>query len=56
LVAGDLLPIDSFQIAAASAASAHPADIWLSLSTREQSAAIYRELRKLDAAYAVQRV
>jgi hypothetical protein len=56
LVAGDLLPIDSFQIAAASAASAYPADVWLSLSTREQSAAIYRELRKLDAAYAVQRV
>jgi hypothetical protein len=52
LVAGNLVPVDSFQIAAASAASAYPADVWLSLSAREQSAAIYREMRKLDAAYA----
>ena len=51
-VAGDLAPIDSFQIAAAWAASAYPADVWLSLSTAEQSAAIYREMRKLDMAYA----
>jgi hypothetical protein len=52
LVGGNLVPVDSFQIAAASAASACPDDVWLSLSTREQSAAIYRELRKLDEAYA----
>jgi hypothetical protein len=50
--AGNLVPVDSFQIAAASAASAYPADVWLSLSTRELSAAIYREMRKLDVAYA----
>jgi hypothetical protein len=52
LVAGNLVPVDSFQIAAASAASAYPADVWLSLSIREQSADIYREMRKLDVAYA----
>ena len=51
-VAGDLVPIDSFQTAAAWAASAYPADVWLSLSTREQSTAIYLEMRKLDEAYA----
>ena len=51
-VAGNLVPVDRFQIAAAWAASAYPADVWLSLSTREQSAAIYREMRKLDEAYA----
>ena len=50
--AGNLVPVDSFQIAAASAASAYPADVWLSLTAREQSAAIYREMRKLDVAYA----
>jgi hypothetical protein len=55
LVAGDLAPIDSFQIAAAWAASAYPADVWLRLSASERSAAIYRELRKLDAAYTVLR-
>jgi hypothetical protein len=52
LAGGNLVPVDSFQIAAASAASVYPADVWLSLSTREQSAAIYREMRKLDVAYA----
>jgi hypothetical protein len=49
-VASDLVPIDSFQIAAAWAASAYPTDVWLRLSATERSAAIYRELRKLDAA------
>jgi hypothetical protein len=52
LVAGNLVPVDSFQIAAASAASAYPADVWISMSVREQSADIYREMRKLDVAYA----
>jgi hypothetical protein len=51
-VAGNLVPVDRFQIAAAWAASAYPADVWLSLSTREQSTAIDREMRKLNAAYA----
>jgi hypothetical protein len=50
--ASNLVPVDSFQIAAASAASAYPADVWLSLSAREISAAIYREMRRLDLAYA----
>jgi hypothetical protein len=54
-VAGDLAPIDSFQIAAAWVASAYPADIWLSLSATDQSAAICRELRKLGAAHAARR-
>jgi hypothetical protein len=54
-VAGNLVPLDSFQVAAAWASSAYPADVWLSLSTREQSAAIYREMRKLDVAYAALR-
>jgi hypothetical protein len=40
---------DNFQIAAARAASSYPADVWLMLSPSEQTAAIYRELRKLDA-------
>jgi hypothetical protein len=52
LVAGNLVPVDSFQIAAVSAASAYPADVWISMSVREQSADIYREMRKLDVAYA----
>jgi hypothetical protein len=52
LVAGNLVPVDSFRIAAAWAASAYPADVWLSLSATEQSAAIYHEMRKLDMAYA----
>jgi hypothetical protein len=52
LVAGNLVPVDSFQVSAAWAASAYPADVWLSLSAAKQSAAIYREMRKLDMAYA----
>jgi hypothetical protein len=52
LIAGDLVPIDRFQIVAAWAASAYPADVWLRLGPTERSAAIYRELRKLDATYA----
>ena len=40
---------NSFQIAAARAAASYPDDVWFSLSATEQSAAIYRELRKLDA-------
>jgi hypothetical protein len=52
LVAGDLAPIDSFQIVAAWAASAYPTDIWLRMSASERSAAIYREMRKLDLANA----
>jgi hypothetical protein len=48
--AGDLAPVDSFQIAASWAASAYPTDVWLRMDATEQSAAIYRELRKLDAA------
>jgi hypothetical protein len=52
LVAGDLVPIDRSQIIAAWAASAYPADIWRRLSPTERSAAIYRELRKLDAVHA----
>jgi hypothetical protein len=51
-VAGDLAPIDRFQIVAAWTASAYPADIWLNLSSTEQSEAIHREMRKLDAAHA----
>jgi hypothetical protein len=31
LVAGNLVPVDNFQIAAAWAASAYPAEVWLSL-------------------------
>jgi hypothetical protein len=52
LVAGDLAPIDSFQIVAAWAASAYPTDIWLRMSASDRSAAIYREMRKLDVANA----
>jgi hypothetical protein len=48
-VAGNLAPIDGFQIAASWAASAYLADVWLRLGATERSAAIYRELRKLDA-------
>jgi hypothetical protein len=52
LVAGDLAPIDRFQIVAAWTASAYPADIWLNLSSTERSEAIHREMCKLDAARA----
>jgi hypothetical protein len=51
-VAGNLAPVDVFQIAASWAASAYPVDVWLRLSASERSAAIYRELRELDAACA----
>jgi hypothetical protein len=43
------MPSDRFQAAAARAIASYPADVWFSLSAPEQSAAIYRELRKLDA-------
>jgi hypothetical protein len=43
------MPSDRFQIAAVRAAASYPADVWFSLSATEQSAAICRELRKLDA-------
>jgi hypothetical protein len=52
LVAGDLAPVDSFQIVAAWAASAYPTDVWLTMSAAERSTAIYREMRKLDVANA----
>jgi hypothetical protein len=39
---------DRFQVAAARATASFPANVWSSLSPAEQSAAIYRELRKLD--------
>jgi hypothetical protein len=39
---------DRFQIAAERAAASYPADAWFKLSATEQSAAIYREVRKLD--------
>jgi hypothetical protein len=37
-----------FQIAAERAALAYPEEAWSSLRPSERSAAIYRELRKLD--------
>jgi hypothetical protein len=43
------MPSDRFQIAAARAVASHPADVWSRMSASERSAAIYRELRKLDA-------
>jgi hypothetical protein len=52
LVAGDLAPIDRFQIVAAWTASAYPTDIWLNLSATERSEAIHCEMRKLDADHA----
>jgi hypothetical protein len=52
LVAGDLAPIGRFQIVAAWTAAAYPADIWLNLSSKERSEAIYHEMGKLDAARA----
>jgi hypothetical protein len=42
------MPSDRFQIAAARAAASYPADVWSKMTASEQSAAIYRELRKLD--------
>ena len=55
LVAGDLVPVDKFQIAAAWAASAYPAAVWRNMSATERNAAIYRELRELDEAHAARR-
>jgi hypothetical protein len=52
LVAGDLTPVDSFQIVAVWAQSAYPTDIWFRMSVAERSTAIYREMRKLDVASA----
>jgi hypothetical protein len=43
------MPSDSFQIAAERAAASYPAGSWFAVSLSEQAAAIYRELRKLDA-------
>jgi hypothetical protein len=43
------MPSDSFQIAAERAASSYPADVRFTLGPSEQAAAIYRELRKVDA-------
>jgi hypothetical protein len=43
------MPSDTFQIAAKQAAESYPADVWRAFSLSEQAAAIYRELRKLDA-------
>jgi hypothetical protein len=43
------MPSDRFQIAAERAVSSYPAEEWFNLSPSEQAAAIYRELRKLDA-------
>jgi hypothetical protein len=45
------MPSDRFQIAAERAASSRPTEVWLNLSSSEQAAAIYRELRKLDAEF-----
>jgi hypothetical protein len=47
-----LFPFDRFRIVVAWVASTYPANVWLSLSTTERSAAIYRELRKLGEAHA----
>jgi hypothetical protein len=43
------MPSETFQIAAKRAASSYAVDVWLSLGTSERAAAIYRELRNLDA-------
>jgi hypothetical protein len=52
LPAGALVAAVKFQFAATWAASAHPTDIWLRMSTTERSTAIYRELRNLGVANA----
>jgi hypothetical protein len=43
------MPSDKFQIAAGRAASHYTVDVWSTLNPSERAAAIYRELRKLDA-------
>jgi hypothetical protein len=40
---------DTFQVAAERAAASYPTEVWFTLSASERAAAIYRELRKLDA-------
>jgi hypothetical protein len=52
LVAGNLAPVDKIQIVAAWAASAYPMEVWRTMSATEQSEAIDREMRDLDAAHA----
>jgi hypothetical protein len=51
-VAGNLAPVDKFQIVAAWVASAYPAEVWVSMTATERSEAIDREMRDLDAAQA----
>jgi hypothetical protein len=43
------MPSDRFQIAAERAAASYATEVWTTLSPSERAAAIYRELRKLDA-------
>jgi hypothetical protein len=43
------MPSDRFQTAAERAASSYPTEVWSTPSPSERTAAIYRELRKLDA-------
>jgi hypothetical protein len=43
------MPSDRFQIAAQRAAASYPTEVRSTLSPSERAAAIYRELRKLDA-------
>ena len=43
------MPSDRFQIAAERAASSYPTEDWYTLSPSARAAAIYRELRQLDA-------
>jgi hypothetical protein len=43
------MPSDRFQTAAERATSSYPTEVWSILSLSERAAAIYRELRKLDA-------
>jgi hypothetical protein len=52
VIAGDLAPIDRFQIVAAWVASAYPADVWRSMSATERSEVIHREIRDLNAVWA----
>jgi hypothetical protein len=40
---------DTFQVAAERAAASYLTEVWCNLSASEQAAAIYRELRNLDA-------
>jgi hypothetical protein len=47
-IAGEIGPVDRFQIAAERAALTYTAIVWTVLGPSEQAAAIYREMRKLD--------